>query len=61
MENKEQEYRICLAHVVKFIMNSNEGQTWQPLNAEYANGIAEMCQRVLDGETTEQAIENIKG
>lgn len=57
---REQEYRICLAHVVNLIMNPTEGSNLQPMNARYANNIAEMCQRVLDGETTEQAINNLK-
>lgn len=54
---KEQEYKIALMHVIKFI---REGDPWKPLNAGFANQIAEMCERVIDGETTEQAINNSK-
>jgi predicted ArsR family transcriptional regulator len=54
--NREQEYKIALLHVIKFIRGDGGTDMFKPLNAKYANDIADMCQYVLDGNSTEEAV-----
>jgi hypothetical protein len=54
----EQRYKEALLHVIKFI-NGNGYDFMKPLNADYANNISKMCRFVIDGDTTEEAINKL--
>ena len=56
--SEEQRYKECLLHVIKFL-KGNEFDFFKPLNSEYANNILTMCENVINGDTTEQAIEKL--
>lgn len=48
------EYRQTLAHVIRWIEGDGGFDMMKPLNAEYANGIAQICRGVLLEELTLQ-------
>ncbi len=52
----EEEYKKTLFFIGNKIM---EGESWKPLNAHFANQIAEVAYKVAEGSTLENAIKEI--
>lgn len=56
----EEQYKLTLAHIVKWLGGESELDMWKPVNADFANKIRNVCIDVLNGETLESAIERNK-
>ena len=55
-----EEYKNALLQIAGWILNPQNGNTWQPLNAQFANKIGSFALDVAQGMTVEQAIEKNK-
>jgi hypothetical protein len=52
---REEEYRLTLAHVVRWLGGDGGFDAMKPVSARTANGVIFIVSRVLDGATLEQA------
>lgn len=54
----EEEYKITLKHIVKWLSGKNEFDMRKPLSADSADKIRNVCIDVLSGKKLEQAIKD---
>ena len=54
--SREDEYRLTLRHVVKWLDGQDEWDRFKDVPARTANRIADICHRVVEGETLQSAI-----
>jgi hypothetical protein len=57
---KEAEYKDALLQIANWILNPQNGSTWQPLNAHFANQIGNFALDVAHGMSVQEAIEKNK-
>ena len=57
---KEEEYKITLLHVIKWLKGNGDFDMWKPVQADFANKIMIVCQLVVDGKTLEEACKEIE-
>ncbi len=58
--NKEEEYKITLIHVIKWLGGENEFDSFRPVSADYANRIVQIMRYVVQGKTLQEAINLVK-
>jgi hypothetical protein len=54
---REEEYKLTLLHVIKWLMGEDYFDQLKPVSAETANRIARICDKVVSGKTLKEAIE----
>lgn len=51
-----EEHKKALLQIASWILNPQNGSTWQPLNAHYANQIGNFALDVANGMSIDEAI-----
>lgn len=57
---REEEYKITLLHVIKWLGGNGDMDMYKPVNADFANKIREICIKVVEGKTLQESCNEIK-
>jgi len=59
--NREDEYKLTLHHVVKWLSGAGGMDCYKPLSANATNKISDIVASVLSGSTLQQAVDAVEG
>lgn len=58
--NKEQEYKMTLLHVIKWLRGDGFMDSYKPVQADFANKVMRVCELVIEGKSLEEACKEVQ-